>query len=378
MFINRRLFRDAGLEGGTGAPTLADLTDPNYQPPAPAVPPAGEPPAGDPPNPDPVVPVEGLDEQGNLLEGYELGTDGVPTKIADTPPGGDDTLDDVDDDNQDPNEFWKAVENITGIELTVEYPDGVDPLSPEGVALREQTLATTSVDNYDNHLKSTHPRAYAFFLHLQNGGDEESFFEQKSPTLPTRTDFLSNLDVQAETVKNSLVLKGVPPTVAQATVDAYIKDNVLSEEAVKIYDQYEAAQKKQIADAELLNAENLRQQKEAEKALVSTITNGISKEMNFVIPQAKVADFTNYVYDNIRMDNGEYYLVQPINKETVKPTLEALYLQYVKGDLRSLVERQAKTKAVQRLRLNIEKDSKAKAGGEGAGSSKKGLTLGDI
>jgi len=376
MFINRRLFRDAGLEGGTGTPTLADLTDPNYQPPAPTPPPApaGEPPAGDPPNPDPVEPVEGLDADGNLLEGYELGTDGTPIKVTDEPGGDEPTGDDV----EDPTEFWKAVENITGIELAVEYPEGVDPLSPEGVALREQTLAATSVDNYDNHLKSTHPRAYAFFLHLQNGGTEESFFEQKSPTLPTRTDFLANLDVQAETVKNSLVLKGVPPTVAQATVDAYIKDNVLSEEAVKIYDQYEAAQKKQIADAELLNAENLRRQKENEKVLVSTISEGISKEMNFVIPQAKVADFTNFVYDNIRMDNGEYYLVQPINKETVKPTLEALYLQYVKGDLRSLVERQAKTKAVQRLRFNIEKDSKAKAGGEGAGSSKKNLTLGDI
>jgi hypothetical protein len=376
MFINRRLLRDPNPGGSGGVPTLSDLTDPNYTPPTP---PSNDPPAGDPPPAEPVAPVEGLDEQGNLLDNYERNADGVPTKKEDTPPANDDDDNSVDDQGiEDSSDFWKAVEDITGIELAIEYPEGVDPLSPEGVALREQTLASSAVDNYDNHLKETHPRAYAFFLHLQNGGTEEDFFEQKAPTLPTRTEFLNNLDVQAETVKNSLILKGVPPTVAQATVDVYLKDNVLSDEAVKIYDQYEHAQKKQIADAELMNSENLRRQKENERALVNTVNEGITKEMNFVIPQAKVKDFTNFVYDNIRQDSGEYYLVQPINKESIKTTLEALYLQYVKGDINSLVERQAKNKAVQRLRLNMEKDSRAKAGGEGAGSSKKNLTLGDI
>lgn len=375
MFINRRLLRDPNPGGTGGVPTLSDLTDPNYTPTIP--PPSNELPPNDPPPAEPTIPVEGLDEEGNLLENYELNSDGVPIKTVETPDNGDDASD-GNADVEDSSDFWKAVEDITGIELAIDYPEGVDPLSPEGVALREQTLASSAVDNYDNHLKETHPRAYAFFLHLQNGGTEEDFFEQKSPTLPTRTEFLTNLDVQAETVKNSLVLKGVPPTVAQATVDAYLKDNILSDEAVKIYDQYEAAQKKQIADAELMNSENLRRQKENERTLVNTVHEGITKEMNFVIPQAKVNDFTNFVYDNIRQDNGEYYLVQPVNKESIKTTLEALYLQYVKGDIRSLVERQAKNKAVQRLRLNMEKDSKAKAGGEGAGSSKKNLTLGDI
>ena len=376
MFINRRLLRDANLEGAGGVPTLSDLTDPNYTPPS--TPPSNEPATEDPGTPEPITPVEGFDADGNLLENYELNNDGVPTKIVESTDDADDTDNVADEPTENSSEFWKAVEDITGIELEVEYPEGVDPLSPEGVALREQTLANSAVDNYDNHLKETHPRAYAFFLHLQNGGTEESFFEQKAPTLPTRTEFLANLDVQSETVKNSLILKGVPPNVAQATVDAYLKDNILSEEAVKIYDQYEDAQRRQIAEAELLNSENLRRQKENEKALINTVQEGITKEMNFVIPQAKVNDFTNFVYDNIRQDNGEYYLVQPINRDSIKTTLEALYLQYVKGDIRSLVERQAKNKAVQRLRLNMEKDSRTKAGVEGVGSSKKNLTLGDI
>jgi hypothetical protein len=375
MFINRRLLREPNPSGTGGVPTLSDLTDPNYTPPTP--PPSNETPA-EPATPDPVTPVEGLDEKGNLLENYELNADGVPTKKEETATNEEVTDDAEDDFVEDSSDFWKAVENITGIELEIEYPAGVDPLSPEGVALREQTLASSAVDNYDNHLKETHPRAYAFFLHLQNGGTEEDFFEQKSPTLPTRTEFINNLDIQAETVKNSLVLKGVPPTVAQATVDMYLKDNVLSDEAIKIFDQYEEAQKRQIAEAEQINSENLRRQKENERALVQTVQEGITKEMNFVIPQAKVNDFTNFVYDNIRQDNGDYYLVQPIKKESIKNTLEALYLQYVKGDINSLVERQAKNKAVQRLRLNMEKDSRTKAGSEGIGSSKKNLTLGDI
>ena len=99
-----KLYRDPGMSssgGGDLPPSLADIDNQNQDPPQ------------DPPPAD--EPVEGLDADGNLLEGYEKLDDGTIQKIKDEPTDEpDEPVDEPPTDDIDPTEFWKTVETMTG------------------------------------------------------------------------------------------------------------------------------------------------------------------------------------------------------------------------------------------------------------------------
>lgn len=71
--------------------------------------------------------------------------------------------------------LYEQVDELNGIALEVDY-QGKDPLSPEGVIIREEAIANAAVEDYDAQLKEKFPRAYKFLTHLQAGGKEEDFF----------------------------------------------------------------------------------------------------------------------------------------------------------------------------------------------------------
>ena len=368
------MFKDADAgSGGGGAPvpqpSLSDLDNPDFKPAGtPIIPEGGAPPPvegldaegnilpGYEQNaegkvvksatpPAPVTEVEGLDKDGNLLEGYERTADGTVQKIVEV----------NSDDEPKPEEFWQAVNTLTGREVEVDFGD-VDPISPEGVALRENAIVESTEKAMDQFFRESNPRAYAYYLHTQAGGTDDDFFGIGQPTLPPREDFEANADSQASLLKQDLVAKGVPEDIAQATVDKYIKDNLLTEKALKLYDDVLAEDKKQIAIMEQAIANEKIQFQQQVAGFEKSVSDTIASKVNLVIPEAKRAAFTQFIKDNTRHSDGKFFFVQPVEAENLDKQIEALYFQFVKGDLKSLIAKAAKAQTVQRLRTNLEKD----------------------
>ena len=136
---------------------------------------------------------------------------------------------------EDVESFWKEVEQITGESIQIDY-GGTDPLSPAGVALREMKIRGDAALKFEQYLKQTDPRGYAYLLHREAGGSDEEFFAKKSFVLSDREEFENSIEQQSSLLKHSLTEKGVPEEVAQATIDKYIKDNVLKEKALEYYE----------------------------------------------------------------------------------------------------------------------------------------------
>lgn len=269
-------------------------------------------------------------------------------------------------DPDEPDTFFKEVEQITGASVAVEYPEGVDPLSPQGVALRDNAIRQSTFDEYDQFLRETDPRAYAFFLHRQRGGDEAEFFSQQAPTLPDIDAFKASADMQTKMVKQDLMNKGVDEDIADATIAKYIKSNTLEDKALAVYKANETAQTTALANAEKLIEQERQEELKAiagVKGLVSkSITTG---ELKFVIPATEHGEFQKFVESALRIDDGKFYAVNEVSMDNIKEVLEGLYFQYKKGNLSAIIQKQVQTKAVQRLRTNAAASAAPVKGAQG-------------
>ncbi len=252
------------------------------------------------------------------------------------------------------DDFYKQVSQITGENVEVDFGE-TDPLSPEGVALRDKAIRQDAVQKFEDYLKTTDPRAYAYMLHREAGGNDDDFFAQKTFVLPNRDEFELSIDAQTDILKRDLLGKGVPLDIVDASIAKYIKDNTLSEKAGAAYDTMWKAQEQQMQQIEQAQMEQ-RQQLESR---IASVTNMISKgitegALNFIIPESKKVAFNDYIKQNLRYDSGKFYVVNEV-KDDVKELLESQYFQFVKGDLSALIKKEAKTQTTQRLRTVVNK-----------------------
>lgn len=318
-------------------------------------------------DPSTPAPVEGLNADGTLQEGYEKLDDGTVQKIADVP--------------ADEPDFFEAVEKYSGVKIAVEYPEGVDPVSPEGVAIREKAAMELGATNFEKYIQETNPRAYAFFLHTMNGGQEKDFFEGTNSgyTLPAKETLNDSADAQAAVYKYDLTSRGLDEETADAIVAKAIKDNKLLEKSLASYGTIETAQRKQLEDAQRLAKELEEKEKTDITTLNTRVAKAVSEELSFVVPETERPVFQKFINDNIRYDNGKFYIVQELGNETLKNQLEALLFQYKKGDLSKVIKKQAATQTAQRLRLQANAASGGKSKDAGMGNSQRGnLSLGEV
>jgi hypothetical protein len=347
--ITNKFQRDPGISEGTG-PSLADLTDPNYVAPVPPADPVNDSPTTDSTDP--------TDEKDN--DNVEIDDDNV----------------EVDD---EAISFWETVSGITGNTYDIDYGE-TDPISPEGVAIRESFVAETASRNFEDHLKNTHPKGYAYLLHLEAGGSDEEFFKQSTPTLPERKSFETDITAQSYTVLNDLINRGVDEEIAQAQVDKYIKDNTITERAITIYSAYEEAQRNQLKNIEAYN----KQQQDLYNQNVNTLLSKIdatlqSDNLKYIVPEKKQQDFKKFVQDNIRYSEGNFYVTQQIEDAKMGPLMEQLLFQFNGGNLNGLIEKKARTLTTQRLKTAVSKDRQVQNNkGEGVNSKPGFIPLGEL
>lgn len=314
-------------------------------------------------------PVEGLNEDGSLQDGYEKDEDGNVVKIEV-----------VEDTTEEASSFYEAVHAITGRPIEVDYGT-VDPISPEGVALRERHVRDAAIEEWDKNLRENNPRAYAYFLHTESGKPDEEFFEQKSFSIPDVTKLETSTDLQSELVKKALVAKGVPEEAAQLTVESYIKANTLKEKALSIQKEYQDASVEQLKKLEQEQARHREEFNVQVKSVLDMVDNSIvSGNLRFVVPEAKQAEFTTFVKDRIQYNqDGNFYFTQVITPKDIKGQLESLFVQFNGGNLKDIVEKQATKLVAQRLRSTIQRDRATQSSGsEQVKTENKYIPLGDI
>jgi len=366
MFNNliKRHYDPAAGEGGAPMPpSLADLSNPDYVAPVVVLSAddqkaADEKAAADKAAAD-AAGTEGVNPDGTLMDGYTKNEDGTITKtVADAPAADDAPADDS------PEDFFADVDKLHGTTLKVEYPEGVEPFSPEGIYHREKVVAANAVESFEAYLKQSDPRSYAYMLHRQAGGDDETFYANKTYSLPEYSTFKDNSDLQVKLYKSSLLSKGLDDDTAQMAVDKAIKDGVLFDRADAAYKTAE-----QSHEAELKRIEAAQEQ--AEQAYTSnvnqlnqTLTTVINegKGMRFIIPDTDKANFTSFVKQHVEYEDGKFLIVQRIG-DNLTQQLESLYLLYKKGDLNDLIKNKAQTQNVQRFKRSVEKSKQTPGSG---------------
>lgn len=279
----------------------------------------------------------------------------------------------------DPETFFGEVNKLHGFDLAVEYPEDVDPLSPEGVHIRDKALMEHAIKQFDSHLKETDPRAYAYLLHRQSGGDDSSFFSTQESRLPEYSTFKESVDLQRQVLTADLKSKGLDEDVAKAVIDKAIADKRLFELADKAYQAKETAERqaldKAAQEAEAKEAAETKAINDTVSAITDVVMN--SKLDAIVIPDAKRAEFAEYVKQHLYYDGEQFFLTKPVNKDTLAEALQTEYFGFVKGNLSELVERKAKTAVVQKLRLGVAKTKQGPKTSDGKGNTGF-VALGDL
>lgn len=316
--------------------------------------------------------VEGLNPDGTLQEGYEKDADGNIVKIA--------TEDDDSTDPEDPESFYAEVSKITGREIKVEYPEGVDPLSYEGIAFRDNALYEQGAQDFEKVLAENDKRSYAYMLHRQAGGTDEEFFQSSAAfTLPDKETLETDADAQANLLRIDYRQKGLDETSIELLVKDAISKNTLKDQAVKVHAAFEKAQIEQEALIQKRYEEREKAINEAIGGMVKAIDTSIGN-MRFVVPDANKAEFESFVKQNIQFDEqtGTFVLNREVTQESLQNVLESLFFQFKKGDLKTIVERQARTKAAQTIRLGIKTEKGPKGGGNEKKNEGDFIALGDL
>lgn len=323
---------------------------------------------------------DGVNADGSLQEGYQRNDDGTVSKIKEA--GTEDEPAETDPDDTDPEEFFKAVDAITGTELKVDYPEGTDPLSPEGIAHREKTIRDDEALKFEETIKDRYPRAHAYMLHLSNGGKDEDFFSGPSVfTLPSQDELAASPEKQEAVYRFDLRSKELDDDAINALVEKAIKDGKLKEKADVSYTGIAKAQK---AQEEAITSEAAAREEHYNKvrvAMAQNISRFVDKDMTFVVGDKDKEDFKKYVGQVLRYDpeTDKVLIIKPVDDQNFAATIEALFFEHKKGDLGQLIKKAAKTQAAQGMRINIKKAEKNK--GDGAApenGGKKYVTLGEL
>lgn len=383
-----KMFYDAAPEG-TLPPSLADLSDPNYKPAeqAPGTPPA-------PVTPTPLIKSGDGESKPDELDPAKAAADTEEKRLADEAAkklaeeggekkeGEEDEQTELTVEEQD-KQFWETVDKLRGKPLPIEYPAGVDPMSPEGLVIRDKAVGLEAVEDFEAYLEKRDPRSYAYMLHRQEGGTDEEFFAKKTFSLPEYTEFQSNADIQTKVYTAALTAKGLDADMAKLVVDKAIKDGKLLEYADIEYKLAEKSQLDSLAAIEQKTKESEAEFSKSVAAINQKVTTAIkeNKGVNIIIPETEKAAFTSFLNEQIEYDKNEkkFLFVMNVGDEDFGRQVEALYLLFKKGDLKSLVARQAATQATARLRRDVESTRKADAKPEAPQTKPKAyIPLGDL
>lgn len=281
-------------------------------------------------------------------------------------------------DDDDEDSFWDEVDALRGETIEVDYGD-VDPLSPEGALLREQTIEARAVDQFEANLEKMYPRAYAYLLHTSAGGKDEDFFQTVGNTeLPTAEQLETDIELQKQIITQSMKAKGNN----ERMIAAVIKDLVASDDLEEV--AKEALESEQKAVQGKLDAIKATAAAETEKKnnSVKEMTNYVGQVVatgkidNITIPEADRKPFADNFNKNVRYENGKFYHVTELKDENIADVFKRQFYEFKGGKIDDLIEQKARTLNAKRIGKTLHTDKKTKSSGGGVDANF--VSLGDI
>ena len=254
-----------------------------------------------------------------------------------------------------PPDLYAEVDKLRGVVIPVNY-NGVDPKSPEGVLLREEAIADAAIQEYDNRLLASYPRAYEFFKHVQAGGTEETFFKGGGQ------DFLgiklskSDSGLQETIYRQALSLKGITSEQIDALVTVAKDKGKLFEVSNQELTLLQAKQQQETSQRELKAQQEQVRKERAINDFLNTLQGTINKGFaGVVVPLADRQAFLQDVANKTYYENGNIYYSHVVVPQDLDKLLASLYYGYKKGDLSTLIKRYADTLNVERTQGKVKK-----------------------
>lgn len=260
--------------------------------------------------------------------------------------------------------FWDQVDKLKGGEpLEIDFGD-VDPLTPEGIVIRDRAIEADAIDRFENALAERYPRSYALLEHEAAGGKFEDFFEKigKSTELPTEAQLENDIAAQEAIVTQNLKRLGNTDKQVQAIIKAAKLDDELEEQAKEAL----TAEKKFEED----NLKAIREESDKANKQKATASNQMIAFVNaevstgeidgITIPEKDRIPFAQAFLNSVRYADGKFIMTTELNNDNFKEVFKEKFFSYKKGNLGDLVVKAAKTENAVRLRATIKKNEKPK------------------
>lgn len=256
--------------------------------------------------------------------------------------------------------FYPDLSKLLGIELNedTEYSNDL-----EGAAEYIKYVVEQNINKYEEDLKQ-HDLAYKALELSRNGGNPYDLFKNTEQI----TEIDENNKIQQRTfIEKYLLGKGLDSNTANIIIERAEEDDKLLDTAKGYLELFkkdnEAKQQQILEETKQAKLEQLNK----DKSFVSNIQNVIESgniEVNskiFKIPAKEKEEFMSHIKNGLQYNGkGGYQIAIDIDdKNTINEVLQALYFNFKKGDLTSLVNRRANTKFINN-RTKSKKDSSDK------------------
>ncbi len=271
----------------------------------------------------------------------------------------------------DPSQFYEQVEKITGQEVEVDYGE-IDPLTPQGVAIREQALKQSVLDGFLEEIETKFPVAYKALQHAYNGGDVSDLFKVATSRDYSKVEIgEKDTALATEILKEFYRSKGVKNEnrILRMIESDEDSDIGLVGEAKNALEELKADQESKTNELLENQQREAAERQKRDKLMVTAIDEVLEsgKLAGFKIPSRQEAtEFKKFLVQNIRrLPEGKYEFSTPIETGNLEKILQYQYFQFKKGDLDKLITMKASTKTAENLRLKLKTEQeKNKTGSE--------------
>ncbi len=281
---------------------------------------------------------------------------GRPAKPKEEPATVEVTKDKEEETEEEFNEaevFYKELTDITGDDITEIEFGNIDPLSPQGVAKLIEYKSTKIRSELEEYLASVAPLEYEAMLMRIEGKDPSELYDKTGFIEYDKIEIAEDdIDIQKQLIFDNLSSKGLNEIQINRLIKGIENEGELFDEANKAKEELH---QNQLTELEKTANENkiAKQQQQEKINNFSTLVNdtiGKGEVGNFVIPEKDKSDFYEFVRTNVIYNNGEFYVSNKIDQDNYDKIMKTLYFQYKGGDIKSLVEKEAKKQNVTRLR----------------------------
>lgn len=261
-----------------------------------------------------------------------------------------------------PEEFFAEVEKLTGQELDVDYGE-VNPLSPQGVALREAAVKEAALDTFLGEIEEKFPMVFRALKHANNGGDIAELFSQVTTRDYTKVSLKEeDTDLAKEILKDYYKSKGVKNEAKIAKLIENDEDSPdgLVKEAAAALEELKAEQTEKsntILEAQSRKAADDRKRDQILVTAVDEVIDTRDLGGFKIADKGEAAQFRDYVLSNLRkVGEGKYELATQLDSSNLAKALQYQYFQFKKGDLSKIVRQKVDTEGAKRLSLRMKAD----------------------